>query len=134
MPLQWLNQFWQNLEEGSGKRCSESDCAGRRWMKRSLLWNFVALPLPPAWPVKKASLIHRHVDSQSRQPGLTHFADRSWVKGHRCENLSRYLHHLCGVAFYSFIHPTHRGLHYSVQQSLAICMDCHFAHCSCLAE
>ena len=21
--LQWCNQFWQNLEEGAGKRCSE---------------------------------------------------------------------------------------------------------------
>ena len=24
MPLQWRNQIWQSLEEGSGKRCSES--------------------------------------------------------------------------------------------------------------
>ena len=23
MPLQWRNQFWQSLEEGAGKRCSE---------------------------------------------------------------------------------------------------------------
>ena len=23
MPLQWRNQFWQRLEEGDGKRCSE---------------------------------------------------------------------------------------------------------------
>ena len=23
MPLQWRNQFWQSLEEGVGKRCSE---------------------------------------------------------------------------------------------------------------
>ena len=25
MPLQRRNQFWQSLEEGAGKRCSESD-------------------------------------------------------------------------------------------------------------
>ena len=25
MPLQWRNQFWQSLEEGAGKRCSEGD-------------------------------------------------------------------------------------------------------------
>ena len=25
MPLQWRNQFWQSLEEGAGKRCSECD-------------------------------------------------------------------------------------------------------------
>ena len=24
MPLQWRNQIWQSLEEGAGKRCSES--------------------------------------------------------------------------------------------------------------
>jgi len=23
VPLQWRNQFWQSLEEGAGKRCSE---------------------------------------------------------------------------------------------------------------
>ena len=23
MPLQWRNPFWQSLEEGAGKRCSE---------------------------------------------------------------------------------------------------------------
>ena len=23
MPLQWRKQFWQSLEEGAGKRCSE---------------------------------------------------------------------------------------------------------------
>ena len=23
VPLLWRNQFWQNLEEGAGKRCSE---------------------------------------------------------------------------------------------------------------
>ena len=28
MPLQWPNQFWQSLEEGAGKRCSE--CGGQR--------------------------------------------------------------------------------------------------------
>ena len=24
MPIQWRNQIWQSLEEGAGKRCSES--------------------------------------------------------------------------------------------------------------
>ena len=27
MPLQWHKQFWQSLEEGAGKRCSECSSA-----------------------------------------------------------------------------------------------------------
>ena len=28
-PLQWRNQIWQSLEEGAGKRCSDSVGKGR---------------------------------------------------------------------------------------------------------
>ena len=34
--LQWRNQFWQSLEEGTGKRCSECDVA-LQW--RNKLWQ-----------------------------------------------------------------------------------------------
>ena len=43
MHLQWRNQFWQSLEEGAGKRCSErapySD--SKHWFTTSFLWRKV---------------------------------------------------------------------------------------------
>ena len=37
---QWRNQFWQSLEEGAGKRCSECACANLVWFPTAQSYLF----------------------------------------------------------------------------------------------
>ena len=48
MPLQWLNQCWQSLEEGAGKRCSECGKGpnSKHWFTTSFLQPLPYLVTP----------------------------------------------------------------------------------------
>ena len=49
MPVQWRNEIWQSLEEGAGKRCSETQHAtveghATGLMASTLLWWSATAP------------------------------------------------------------------------------------------
>ena len=55
MPLQWRNQFWQSLEEGAGKRCSEGDI---------YIYGCVAATVGTAWMATECQLVGARLGCQ----------------------------------------------------------------------